>query len=135
MCVTFAWVLRRPHYLPTALIAAVFLLTDFLYMRPPGLWTALVVLAVERLRMREAALREQPLLVELGTVAAVMVVLHLAAFVLLLVFGVPQAAFGLMLLQLIATLVAYPMVVILAQMVFKVHKLSPVDFDAGRRMR
>ncbi|MDF0601788.1 rod shape-determining protein MreD [Psychromarinibacter sp. C21-152] len=133
LCVTFAWVLRRPQYVPTLLIAAVFLLTDILFMRPPGLWTALVVVAVEALRARESVLREQPVAVELGTVAAVLILLHLADWLLLLLFGVPQAQFGPVFLQAISTAVAYPMVVVLSRLVFKVQKMSPVEYDATRR--
>lgn len=133
VCITFAWVLRRPQYVPTLLIAGVFLLSDVLYMRPPGLWTALVVVAVETLRSREAVLREQPVAVEFGTVAAVIAVLHLADWLLLMLFGVPQARFGPMLLQLISTVVAYPMVVVLSRLVFKVQKMTPVEYDATRR--
>ena len=40
---TYAWVLRRPEYVPALLIAAMMLLADMLFMRPPGLQAALVV--------------------------------------------------------------------------------------------
>ncbi|WP_172292316.1 rod shape-determining protein MreD [Pseudoruegeria sp. HB172150] len=133
LCITCAWVLRRPHYVPTLLIAAVFLLTDILYMRPPGLWTGLVVLSVEYLRAREGALREQPLMVEIGVVAAVMAFINLSNFLVLLILGVPQAQFGLMLLQLIATVITYPIIVIVARVLFRVQKMSSAEFDAVRR--
>ncbi|WP_425049477.1 rod shape-determining protein MreD [Psychromarinibacter sp. S121] len=132
LCITLAWVLRRPQYVPTLLIAAVFLMTDFLYMRPPGLWTALIVVAVETLRSREATLREQPLMVEIVTVAVILAIIHIGYWLLLLLFAVPQARFGLLLLEMIATMVTYPMIVVLARVVFKVQKINPADFDATR---
>lgn len=135
LCLTFAWVLRRPHYVPTLLIAAIFLLSDILFMRPPGLWTALVVLAVEYLRSREPTLRELPLAAELGTVGAALILLHLANYLILMIVAVPQAQFGLVLLQAVATVFAYPMIVVLARLVFKVDKMSPAEVEAARRLR
>ncbi len=135
LCITFVWVLRRPHYLPPLLIAAAFLLTDILYMRPPGLWTALVVIATEMLRSREATLRELPIGAEMGTVAAILVAMQAVEWLVLLIFGVPQARFGMMLLQLIATLLAYPVVAAVARVVFRVHRLNPAEFGATRRAR
>ncbi|NCO16036.1 MAG: rod shape-determining protein MreD, partial [Alphaproteobacteria bacterium] len=52
LCLILAWVQRRPDYLPAPLIALVVLTEDFLMLRPPGLWTAIVVLATEFLRGR-----------------------------------------------------------------------------------
>jgi len=135
LCVTFAWVLRRPHFLPATLVAAVFLLTDILFMRPPGLWAALVILAVEYLRSRERSLRELPLAVELGTVSAVLILIHLANYLVLLIFAVPPGQFGLVILQIIASLIAYPMIVILSRVVLKIDKMSPADINAARRLR
>ncbi len=135
LCITFAWVLRRPQYLPVGLVAGVFLLTDILYMRPPGLWSALVVLAVEYLRGQEPRLRELPLPVELVTVSVALAVLHLADYLILLLLGVPQAHFGPVLLQMISTIFAYPMVVVLALLGLKVQKRDPATFDAVRRAR
>ncbi|MEL7116204.1 MAG: rod shape-determining protein MreD, partial [Pseudomonadota bacterium] len=59
ICITLAWVLRRPHYVPVLLVAALFLMADILFMRPLGLYAALVVLAVEFLRARAGQTREQ----------------------------------------------------------------------------
>src|SRR6056297_633829 len=52
LLLAIAWVLRRPDFVPVLLVAAVFLLADILFMRPLGLWTALVVLGMEFLRAR-----------------------------------------------------------------------------------
>ena len=41
------WVLRRPDFAPVGLIAAIMLTADFLFMRAPGIWTLIVVLATE----------------------------------------------------------------------------------------
>ena len=51
LLIALAWIVMRPEYVPVLLLAAVCLLTDLLLLRPPGLWTALVVLAGEFLPM------------------------------------------------------------------------------------
>lgn len=43
LCLTIAWVLRRPEQVPVLVIAAVFLIEGLLMLRPPGLWAAVVV--------------------------------------------------------------------------------------------
>jgi len=58
--------------------------------------------------------------------------IHIGYWLLLLLFAVPQARFALLLLEMIATLVTYPIVVVLARVVFKVQKINPADFDATR---
>jgi penicillin-binding protein 2 len=78
LLITIAWVLRRPDYVPVGLIAAAFLMADFLFMRPPGLWAALVVLATEYLRAREAGWRDLPFLLEWAIVGAVLGAMTLA---------------------------------------------------------
>ncbi|MEO0503273.1 MAG: rod shape-determining protein MreD, partial [Pseudomonadota bacterium] len=40
-----AWSVRRPDYVPLALLAGLFLLADLLLQRPPGLWAALALVA------------------------------------------------------------------------------------------
>jgi len=135
ICITFAWVLRRPHYVPTLLIAFIFLLTDMLFLRPPGLWTALVVLGVEFLRSREFTLREQSLMAEILTVAAAYVAMALSYRLALAIFLVPQPGIGITALQVLATLIAYPVIVGLSRLVFGVGRLNPVEADAIRRRR
>ncbi|MEM1387704.1 MAG: rod shape-determining protein MreD [Pseudomonadota bacterium] len=132
LCLTFAWVLRRPHLLPTPLVAAVFLLADFLLMRPPGLWTALSVVAVEYLRSREPLLRELPLAAEFGAAAAALVFVPLSYHLTLMLFGVPNAGFGLMVLQAIATLLFYPLLVFALKIVFGIDRMTPSEAEAVR---
>lgn len=135
ICLTFAWVLRRPRFVPTLLIAFIFLVTDMLYMRPPGLWTALVVIGVEVLRSREQPTRETPFMVEWGMVAAVLTVITLAYRLILWLTMVPQVSLGLTLLELIFTLLAYPVVVFVSRALLGVRKIAPGELDAlGNRV-
>lgn len=130
VALTFAWVLRRPEYVPPLLVAAVILLGDLMFHRPPGLWAALVVIAAETLRARHIGLRDLTFAVEWVSVATTLVVMTLAYRTVLAVLLVDQAPLGLSLIQLLMTLLAYPVVVVVSQTLFGVRKLAPGDIDA-----
>lgn len=134
LALTFAWVLRRPDYVPALLIALVALAMDLLLQRPPGLWAALVVGGAETLRNRMLALRDRGFLAEWASVASTMILIMLAYRIVLTILMVDQAPLGLSLIQLIATLLAYPVVALVSQSFFGVRKLTPGDIDTmGRR--
>lgn len=135
MCFCFAWVLRRPDYMPTLLIAGVMLTTDFLFMRPPGLMAALVVLGAEFLRARSHTLRELPFTLEWGMVIGVMIGILLANRLALIIVMSPRPPLGLSLFQLIATFAAYPLVVAFSRYGLGVRKISPGEVDSlGHRL-
>jgi rod shape-determining protein MreD len=130
-----AWAARRPDYVPVILVAAVMLLADFLFMRPPGLWAAITVLGVEFLRNREAGFRDLPFLVEWGIVAALLLAMTLAHAAVLLVLMVDQPTLGLTLLQLIATLLSYPLVVAVTVFALGLRRAAPGEVDdRGHRL-
>ncbi len=133
--VTFAWVLRREEYVPIWLIAALFLLADFLFMRPPGLWAAIVVLASETLRSRAPQLRDQSILVEWLTVAATITAMFLAYSIILAIFFVEQPGLGLTIIRLIATILVYPLVVALSARSMGVRKMVGGETDQFGRVR
>ena len=130
LALTFAWVLRRPDHVPPILIASVFLLADLLFQRPPGLWAALVLLGSETLRAREPGLRDLTFAAEWAAVATTLVAMTLGYRVVLALLLVDQAPLGLSLMQLVATLVAYPFVALLSHWAFGVRKIAPRDIDA-----
>ena len=135
LCIIFAWTMRRPDYLPVVLIAAVVLLEDLLLMRPPGLWTALVLLASEFVRGRVALTRELNFAVEwllvTGLMFAVMLIYRLVFAVVLL----PQPGIGFALAQLIWSVLCYPAVVFLSRVVLDLQKPAMGEVDAyGRRL-
>ena len=135
LCLIFAWTMRRPDYLPVLLIAAVVLLEDLIMLRPPGLWTGLVVLVSEIIRSRVALTRELNFGVEWLLVSAMMVVMLIVyrmAFGLVLL---PQPPFGFAMVQVIWSIVCYPVVVGLSRYVLDLHKPAMGEVDAyGRRM-
>ncbi|MEM7718202.1 MAG: rod shape-determining protein MreD [Pseudomonadota bacterium] len=114
LLVTLAWTILRPALLPVWLIVPVFLIAELLLMQPPGLWTALTVMACEFLRVRRAPLKTTPFVMEWLLVAAVIAGMIVVNTVILNLFAVPQPAFGLTVIRMIFTILAYPVVVVLA---------------------
>lgn len=133
-CLAVAWVLRRPEYVPSLIIVCVFLLEDILTMRPPGLWTVIVLLGTEFLRTRATLTRDLPFLVEWAMVGVVIVAMTLVNRVVLAVFMVPQAGLGTVLVQVLVTLTAYPLVVA-GSLLLSMRKAAPGQVDAlGHRL-
>jgi len=134
LVVTLVWVARRPDYLPVLVIALIFLTADLLFQRPPGLFAGLVVILTETLRKRSHGMRTMPLALEWGTIAFGVVAITLANRLVLAVTMTPQAPLGLTLIQMIATILAYPVVVLVAHLFFGVSRPAPGELD-GRGQR
>lgn len=113
LCALF-WTVVRPALVPVWLLAVVFLMSDLLLMRPPGLWTALTILGCEFLRSRRVLYRNAPFVMEWLLVAVVVAAMTVANVIMLSIFAVPQPTFGLTVIRLIFTILAYPLVVVLA---------------------
>jgi rod shape-determining protein MreD len=134
VAVTFAWVLRRPEQVPPLLIAAVFLVCDLLFLRPPGLWTLLMLLGSEFLRARQNPAVDLPFAVEWFLVAVVLLVAILAESLTLGLFVVPRTPIGVALLHGLLTLAVYPAVVAVLRLGLGVRRAAPGETDAlGRR--
>lgn len=129
LAVTFAWVARRPDLAPVAVIAVVFLLADLLFQRPPGLYAALVVVATEVLRARSAGLRNVPLALEWMTIGGAVIALTLANRLALAIAMTPQAPLGMTLIQMIATILSYPLVILAARFIFGITRPAPGEVD------
>ena len=113
LLVVLSWTIMRPDLVPVPLVAAVFLAGDLLLMRPPGLWTALTILGCEFLRSRRTLLRNTSFAVEWSIVAVVVAAMTIANVLVLTIFVVPQPAFGLTVIRMLFTILAYPLVLIL----------------------
>lgn len=135
LCLMMAWMTRRPDYLPVLLIAAVVLVEDLMLMRPPGLWTALIVLATEFLRARSALTRELVFLAEWFLIALVMLALLIAHRVIAAVAFLDQPGFGYAFAQTAMTILCYPVVAGLLHAALLLRRPSPGEIDAfGRRL-
>lgn len=127
---SFAWVMRRPEYAPVLLVGGLILLTDMLFLRPPGLWAALAVIGVEFLRAREHISRELPFPVEWAMVSGVLIAMTVANRFFLALFAVDQAGLGLSLMQLITTIAVYPLIVLVSGSLLGIHKIAPGEIDS-----
>lgn len=110
LVLVLAWVLRRQDQVPILLLAALFLIEDILLLRPPGLWTAIVVLGSEAARLREHRWRELPFMIEWLRVAGLVAMMMLANRFALALFFVPQPPLGQVIMQFIATVATYPLI-------------------------
>ena len=129
LALTLVWIARRPEHLPVYSIAIIFLLADFLFQRPPGLWTAFVVIMTEVLRTRSQGIRNMPFALEWGTVALGIVAMTVGYRAVQLIVMIPLAPLGLTLIQMTMTIVFYPLVVGLAYFIFGLSRpaLGQVD--------
>jgi rod shape-determining protein MreD len=135
LCLILAWVVRRPDFLPMPLILVVILVEDLILMRPPGLWTAIVILATEFLRSRAALTRELNFLIEWMLVSGLMLGMMLAFRLVLGLAFVPQPAFGFAIVQVLWSIALYPLMVALSRWLLDLRKpaMGEVD-DFGRRL-
>lgn len=135
LCLILALVLRRPEYLPIWLVMLVVLLEDLMLLRPPGLWAALVVLASEFVRSRGALTRELSFWVEWMLVAGVMVGLLVAYRVAFAITFLPQAGFGFAMMQVLWSILCYPLVVGALRLALDLRKPATGEVDSyGRRL-
>ncbi|WP_022704039.1 hypothetical protein [Pseudorhodobacter ferrugineus] len=135
LCLMLAWVTQRPDHLPTGLIAVVVLAEDMMLMRPPGLWTALVVLATEFLRARSALTRELGFAAEWLLIAGVMVAMLLSYRLAFTIAFMTQPGFGFAFAQTVGSIVMYPVIVWLLRVILHLRKPAAGEVDAmGRRL-
>ncbi len=129
LALTLAWMLRRPDQVPALAIAAVTLVEDLVLMRPPGLWAAVVLLGSEAARNREARWREAGFVVEWLRVSMLMGAMMLANRVVSVLFLLPVPPLGMILLQLIATIAAYPAVVLFGRLCLGMRRMSIAEAE------
>ena len=135
LCLIFSWTIRRPDFLPILLVALVVLTEDLIIMRPPGLWAGLVVVATEFIRGRAALTRELNFSVEWLLVAATMLAMFLINRLVLAIAFVPQPGFGFAMVQVVWSIVCYPVVVGLSWLALDIRKPALGEVDAkGRRL-
>ncbi len=128
-----AWVMRRPDFAPVLAIAALAFLADLLFLKPLGLWAAIMVVGTEFLRRREPVYRELPFFSEWLLVSVVLSAMTVANALILGLFGVSQPGFGLVLIQLIVTLLVYPLAAGFSAFAMGVRKLTPAEAEKMRR--
>lgn len=129
LVVALVFVTRRPAMAPVALIAAIFLLADFLFLEAPGLKAALVVIGTEWLRRRSRSLRMGSFLSEWALVSALIGAIAIVnrAVQLLLLIHTPRL--GPVLIEALLTAAAYPLVALVAAVVLGLRRPAPGAVD------
>ncbi len=131
MLAAFAWVLRRPSYVPVLLVAVLLFIEDLVFMRPPGIGAALTIIGLEFLRSRAKFARELAFLFEYGMVAGVVIAVVLANRLLLGLFVVPNVNLPLDVANIVVTLLAYPIIVVVSSQIFGLRHAPLGSFDAS----
>lgn len=129
VAMVFAWVVRRPEYVPILLVAGVMLLADLMLQRPPGLWSVLVVCAAEWLKSRERRQRETTFVLEWLTFAGTLIVITILYRTVMMVLILAPGTLMLSLVQVMMTIFVYPAVVGVSYFLFGVRKSAPGDMD------
>lgn len=133
-CLAMTWSVRRPDYVPTLLLGAVFLLADFLLSRPPGLAAALMLLACYDLRSRMRRLRDSGFAAEWLRATLLIVAVAVAYRVVLALLLLPVPPLALTAFQAVVTALCYPLVVGVSALLFGVRLSAPGDLDSmGQR--
>ncbi|RMH46477.1 MAG: rod shape-determining protein MreD [Alphaproteobacteria bacterium] len=127
-----AWSFRRPEYVPAALVATAALVSDFLLMRPPGLWAAILVLASAYLKTQRRWVREASFLAEWARFGILFMTALLARQAALWVTFSDVPDPGRVLALGAATVAVYPLVVLVSTMVLGIRTTGGGDADAPR---
>ncbi|MFW2588958.1 rod shape-determining protein MreD [Sagittula sp. SSi028] len=132
---TLAWAIRRPDYVPALSIAAVMLLADMLFQRPPGLWALLVLIASEFCKSRGRYVRENTFVAEWISFSAILLATTLAYRLVLAVLIISPGMLSLVLIQYGMTVAAYPLVAAVSYLAFGVRRSAPGEYDhTGRSL-
>jgi rod shape-determining protein MreD len=135
LCLTFAWLLRRPDYVPVIAVAAIFFIDDIFTLRPLGLHSAIVLAATEFIRSRDVVLRDAPLMIEWLVVGIVFTAITLSNWLILFLFVIDQPPLGQLLAETLTTLLAYPLVILASVHLARVRKAAMGQVDAlGHRL-
>lgn len=135
LALAFCWALRRPEFLPAGLVALVFLFSDLMLSRPPGLFAAIAFVAVEMLKARAAQLRNMPFSVEWITATIALLCVILGYRLVLFVLLVEDFALTTALVQILLTSLCYPGLIGLSWLFFGLKKPSLGEVNAlGQRV-
>jgi len=129
------WALRRPDFVPAVLIALVMLFADIMLSRPPGLFAAIALIAIQMLKSRAARLRDMPFSVEWFTASVSIIGVILTYRLILVVLLVEALALKTALIQISLTILCYPVVIGVSWLFFGLKKPTLGEVNAlGQRL-
>lgn len=129
-CLTAAFLMRRPRWAPVGLIVLVHLLADVLFLRPLGLWPAVVIVGYEFLRRQTNATTEVAVPLEVALVTGTFAAAVFANGLLHLIFAVSHPSFGATLLHICTTALAYPFVIAVVHFILRVRRAGARELDS-----
>lgn len=132
LCLMTAWTIRRPELVPLWMVVAVGFITDMVFLRPPGVWALILILGFEGLRAHARREGTMSAASEAGAVLVLFTSAFLANRLFLLIFAVPQPNFGATVLELLASLMLYPLVALVTVFIFRVRRPDPTDLQGLR---
>lgn len=120
-CMTFYWVVRSAKTAPITLIFGIVFFADVMLARPLGLWTLIVVLAMEFTRYQRFPIREQMFIVEWILFALLFgVSLLINALLLMLSFSsTPDLDLSVQFFGM--TVLTYPLVMLVLHYIFRIR--------------
>jgi len=133
LAVTVAWLMRRPEFLPVWLLAAVALILDLLFQRPPGLWAAIFVIASEGIRRRAVGSAELPFFAEWALFAGTLLAMTLVYNSVLWATQSDLVRVGLVGIAFAQTVLLYPAIVLVSH-VMGVRRAEPGSVEGMGRM-
>lgn len=130
----FAWALRRPEFVPALVVAAILLLADLLFHRPPGLMALLVLVGCEYLKSHRTGLPDASFTGEWASVALAVVAITLIYRLVLGVLLVPVPSLAPTLSQVLLTIAVYPILALITQSALGVRRstLPEAQGQGGR---
>lgn len=135
LVMTCLFVVRQPARLPALLIAVVFLLSDMLLQRPPGLMTLLVLIGTEFLRLQSRLIRAGSRAAEWSTVGAVIAAIFVAERLAMALLLLPLHPLFHSMAILVLSVLAYPITGWIAALLFGLRLHAPGELDyRGRRI-
>jgi rod shape-determining protein MreD len=135
LALTLAWTIRRPEFVPLALVAVLFLMADLLYHRPPGVFAAATIIGLEFLRSRAQDMRRAAFAIEWIVVGVTIIGVFALTRIITGLALVAQPPLGLSLVQMALTIAIYPVVVVISHYVFGVRStLQGSVEDIGSRL-
>lgn len=135
LALAFCWALRRPEFVPALLIGLVMLFADLMMSRPPGLFAAFALIAVEMLKARAGQLRDMPFSVEWITASIAIATVIIGYRLVLVILLVESFALPTALVQILFTIMIYPVVIGVSWLFFGLRKPTLGEVNAlGQRL-
>lgn len=133
LCLTLAVILRKPEVLSVILIAVIFLLCDFLFNRPVGLWSGIVIILTEFTKTQYWRYKDSNF-VSTWLFSSILIAFGMGSYLLVLIlFMVPYTDLSQYLVWVLITILCYPIMFCLSFLVVRPGKQDYQDRVLGGR--